>query len=95
MARDRGEERRGDRIGVRLSASLAAQHIGPPLQADFTGQNFPRRFAHARHFDIERIERMQRVAMFSRRKQRSQEAVAVGLTDQLGAIGEGILHDAA
>ncbi len=77
------------------SGPLAAQHVAPPLQADFAGQRLARHLAHARHLDVEGIERMQRAAMFRRREQRGEKAVAIGRPDQLGAIGECILHDDA
>ena len=51
-----------------------------------------RHVAHARDLGIEGIKRMQRAALFRRREQRSDEAVAVGRADQLGAIGERVLH---
>ena len=87
-----GKQRRRDRIGACLPVPLAIDDIAPPLQADFAGQRLARHVANARHLDIERIERVQRATAFRRREQRGDEAVQVGCTDKLGAIGERILH---
>ena len=70
MAFDHRREQRGrDRIGGGLFGPLAVDHFAPPLQADFAGQRLARHLAHARHLDVEGIERMQRGAMFRRREQ--------------------------
>ena len=48
MALDGGEQRGGDRIGIRLAVSLAADRFAPPLQADLARQGRMRNIAHAR-----------------------------------------------
>ena len=93
MALDGRKQRTRDRIGTRLAAPFAAQDIAPPLQADFAGQRFARNLAHARHFAVESVKRMQRSALFGRSEQGGDIAVAVGCPHKLGAIGECILHE--
>jgi hypothetical protein len=93
MAFDHREKRGRHRVGGCLFGPSAVDHFAPPLQADFAGQRLARHLAHARHLDVEGIERVQRRAIFRRREQGTEKTVAIGGPDQLGAIGEGILHD--
>ena len=94
MTRDRSQERRRDRIGVRLACALAAQNLAPLLQPDFARERLPHHLAHARDFAVERIQCEQRTAPLGRSKQRRQIAIVIGSAHQFGAIGEGVPHTA-
>ena len=65
----RGEQSRGNRIGIRLAVALAIDHIGPPLQADFTRQGRVCNLANARDLGVKGVERVQRAAPLGRSKQ--------------------------
>ncbi len=92
MALDGGKESRGNGVGARLPVPLAIDDVAPPLQADFAGQSLARHVTNPRHFEVECMECVQGAAAIRRRKQRCDEAVAVGSSDQLGAMGKRILH---
>ena len=81
-------------IGLALASSPRSpvDDFAPPLQTDFARKRCVGHIAHACHFRIKSIERVQRTAMLCRREQRRDETVSVGPADQLGAIGERILH---
>src|SRR3954449_7504246 len=66
---DGAEKLRRYRIALGAAMNLARQHVGPPLQADFTGQGLTYLVADADDLDIEGIERQQRAALGSRREQ--------------------------
>ncbi len=53
-----------------------------------------RHVAHPRDLGVKRVKRMQRTAVLRRGEQRSDEAIMVGRTNKLGAIGERVLHSA-
>ena len=92
VALHRVEQRRRDRVGARLAITFAIDDVAPPLQADFARQRRVRHVADACHLGIEGIKRMERAPPVRRRKQRGDEAIAVDIAHQLGAIGECILH---
>ena len=94
MAFHCGKQRRSDGISARLIGPFAADDVAPPLQADFAGQCRVRHLAHARHLGIESINRVQRAAKLRRREQRGDEPIPIGSSDQLGTVGEHILHAA-
>ncbi len=92
MPGDDFKKRGCDRIGARFPGPLAVEHVAPPLQPDFARQRLARRVTHACHLDIEGKKRMKRAAQVRRRKECRDIAIAIASPDQLGAIGECILH---
>ena len=84
------EQRGGDRVRPRVAGARALDRVVPPLQANLARHGIADRVAHPRHFDVEGIEPEQRAAALRRREQGRQEAILVGLADQLLAVGEGI-----
>ena len=70
----------------------AAQHIAPPLQADFTGHRLAGKLPRARDLEVERVERVERAAVSLGRKQRRQEAVLVAGPHQFLAMIESVRH---
>ena len=79
-------------MGLDLAAAGTGQHVAPPLQPDLARQGLTDDLAHARHFDVEGVEREQRVAMLRRRKQGGEETLLVRGADQRLAVGERVLH---
>ena len=66
IALDRGEKRRGDRIGARLLVAVAVDDVAPPLQPDFPGQRLARHFADAGNLAVEGVQRVDRATVFRR-----------------------------
>jgi hypothetical protein len=77
---------------MRLAVARAIDHLGPPLQADFARQGRVRDLTHTRQIGGKGIDSVQRRTPVGWSKQRCDEAIAVGGADQIGAIGECILH---
>ncbi len=83
------EQRRRHRIGGNVAARLADQRVVPPLQPHLAGHRIGDGLAHPRHFDVERMQREQRVTPLRRGEQVGDIAVAVERADQLGAVRDG------
>ena len=90
IARDGCEQRRCDRMAL----AAASQRVAPPLQPDLPRKRLAGHLAHACDFQIERVQRKERVPMLGGSKQSAEKAVLIGRADEPLAMGKRILHGA-
>src|SRR5262249_5331132 len=92
VARDGGEQRRRHRVGRDLVPARTAQYVAPPLQPDFPRHGLANDLTHAGDFQVEGVERKQRVATLGGGKQGGEKAILVRRAEEPFAMGECILH---
>ncbi len=89
---DRVDEGGCDRMGAHVAARLALDGVDPPLHADFAGHGIGHRFADARDFEAEGVERVQARTQRGRREHAGQPAVAVVQPQELLAMAVVFRH---
>ena len=82
---DREVEFGRDRIALDAAMAFARQHIGPPLQADFTGQRLAHDLPDAGDLDIEGVDGEQGAALLGRHEQRRCVTGKIVAAHQFGA----------
>src|SRR5215831_5101220 len=93
VARDGGGQRRRHRVGRDLVPARTAQYVAPPLQPDFPRHGLANDLTHAGDFQVEGVERKQRVATLGGSKQGGEKAILVRRAYEPLAMGECILHE--